>query len=73
MRTQCPFEIQFVRADSAQPANRTATWIPHDASTMAARNDGCACLASEDADHMHGTRLFVASGMTLYPGFETGG
>jgi glucose 1-dehydrogenase len=30
-------------------------------------------LASDDADYVHGTSLFVDGGMTLYPGFETGG
>jgi glucose 1-dehydrogenase len=30
-------------------------------------------LASDDADYVHGVSLFVDGGMTLYPGFETGG
>jgi glucose 1-dehydrogenase len=30
-------------------------------------------LASDDADYVQGTTLFVDGGMTLYPGFETGG
>jgi glucose 1-dehydrogenase len=30
-------------------------------------------LASDDADYVHGASLFVDGGMTLYPGFETGG
>lgn len=30
-------------------------------------------LASDDADYVHGTSLFVDGGMTLYPGFESGG
>ena len=30
-------------------------------------------LASDDADYVTGTTLFVDGGMTLYPGFETGG
>lgn len=30
-------------------------------------------LASDDADYVHGTSLFVDGGMTLYPGFEAGG
>ena len=30
-------------------------------------------LASDDSDYIHGTTLFVDGGMTLYPGFETGG
>ncbi len=30
-------------------------------------------LASDDADYVTGTSLFVDGGMTLYPGFETGG
>jgi glucose 1-dehydrogenase len=30
-------------------------------------------LASDDADYIHGTSLFVDGGMTLYPGFEAGG
>lgn len=30
-------------------------------------------LASDDADYIHGVSLFVDGGMTLYPGFETGG
>jgi len=30
-------------------------------------------LASDDADYVHGITLFVDGGMTLYPGFETGG
>ena len=30
-------------------------------------------LASDQADYITGTTLFVDGGMTLYPGFETGG
>lgn len=30
-------------------------------------------LASDEADYIHGTSLFVDGGMTLYPGFEAGG
>lgn len=30
-------------------------------------------LASDDSDYVHGTTLFVDGGMTLYPGFQTGG
>ena len=30
-------------------------------------------LASDYADYITGTSLFVDGGMTLYPGFETGG
>lgn len=30
-------------------------------------------MASDDADYVHGTSLFVDGGMTLYPGFEAGG
>ena len=30
-------------------------------------------LASDEADYITGTSLFVDGGMTLYPGFETGG
>src|SRR5438477_2716590 len=32
-----------------------------------------AWLASDDSDYIHGVTLFVDGGMTLYPGFETGG
>lgn len=32
-----------------------------------------AWLASDDADYIHGTTLFIDGGMTLYPGFATGG
>lgn len=32
-----------------------------------------AWLASDDADYVHGTSIFVDGGMTLYPGFATGG
>jgi glucose 1-dehydrogenase len=32
-----------------------------------------AWLCSDDADYVHGVSLFVDGGMTLYPGFETGG
>jgi glucose 1-dehydrogenase len=30
-------------------------------------------LASDEADYITGTTIFVDGGMTLYPGFETGG
>ncbi len=30
-------------------------------------------MASDYADYVHGVSLFVDGGMTLYPGFETGG
>jgi glucose 1-dehydrogenase len=30
-------------------------------------------LASDDADYVHGASIFVDGGMTLYPGFATGG
>lgn len=32
-----------------------------------------AWLASDDADYVHGASIFVDGGMTLYPGFSTGG
>lgn len=32
-----------------------------------------AWLASDHSDYVHGVTLFVDGGMTLYPGFETGG
>ena len=32
-----------------------------------------AWLASDQADYVNGTTLFVDGGMTLYPGFATGG
>ncbi len=32
-----------------------------------------AWLASEEADYLTGATLFVDGGMTLYPGFATGG
>lgn len=30
-------------------------------------------LASDQSDYVHGTSLYIDGGMTLYPGFETGG
>src|SRR5438105_3809766 len=30
-------------------------------------------LASDDSDYIHGATIFVDGGMTLYPGYETGG
>ena len=30
-------------------------------------------LSSDDSDYIHGATIFVDGGMTLYPGFETGG
>jgi glucose 1-dehydrogenase len=32
-----------------------------------------AWIASDYADYINGVSLFVDGGMTLYPGFETGG
>jgi len=34
---------------------------------------GAVWLASDESDYLTGTTLFVDSGMTLYPGFATGG
>jgi len=38
-------------------------------------NDAGAAVwpASDDSDYIHGASIFVDGGMTLYPGFETGG
>jgi glucose 1-dehydrogenase len=33
----------------------------------------CVWLASDDSDYIHGATIYVDGGMTLYPGFETGG
>jgi glucose 1-dehydrogenase len=33
----------------------------------------CVWLASDESDYIHGASMFVDGGMTLYPGFETGG
>jgi glucose 1-dehydrogenase len=33
----------------------------------------CVWLASDESDYIHGASIFVDGGMTLYPGFETGG
>jgi glucose 1-dehydrogenase len=33
----------------------------------------CVWLASDESDYIHGATIFVDGGMTLYPGFETGG
>lgn len=33
----------------------------------------CVWLASDEADYITGTTLFIDGGMTLYPGFEAGG
>jgi glucose 1-dehydrogenase len=30
-------------------------------------------LASDDSDYVHGAVLYLDGGMTLYPGFDTGG
>ena len=30
-------------------------------------------LASDESDYINGSTIFVDGGMTLYPGFETGG
>ena len=30
-------------------------------------------LASDDSNYVRGVTLFIDGGMTLYPGFETGG
>jgi len=30
-------------------------------------------LASDQADYIHGASVFVDGGMTLFPGFATGG
>lgn len=32
-----------------------------------------ALLASDNADYINGTSIYVDGGMTLYPGFATGG
>jgi glucose 1-dehydrogenase len=47
------------------PAGRVG--VPEDIARVAA------WLASDDSDYVYGTTLFVDGGMTLYPGFATGG
>jgi len=47
------------------PWNRVGD--PHDIGTVAV------WLASDESDYVHGTTIFVDGGMTLYPGFATGG
>ena len=32
-----------------------------------------AWLACDESEYVHGTTIFVDGGMTLYPGFDTGG
>ena len=44
--------------------------IPYNAS---ASGRAAVWLASDDSDYVHGITLFIDGGMTLYPGFETGG
>jgi glucose 1-dehydrogenase len=41
--------------------------VPEDIGRMAV------WLASDDSDYVHGATLFIDGGMTLYPGFATGG
>ena len=41
--------------------------VPEDIGRVAA------WLASDEADYVHGTTIFVDGGMTLFPGFATGG
>jgi glucose 1-dehydrogenase len=47
------------------PAGRVG--VPQDIAKAAA------WLASDDSDYVYGATLFVDGGMTLYPGFATGG
>ena len=47
----------------------------HSSSSSLPEDIACAAvwLASDDADYITGTTLFIDGGMTLYPGFEAGG
>ncbi len=53
------------RTDEADSVQRIGE--PDDISRLAT------WLASDEADYITGTSLFVDGGMTLYPGFEAGG
>lgn len=59
---------------TAQAMNRLLTLIPDKRIGEPADIGRAAVwLASDDSDYVQGTTLFVDGGMTLYPGFATGG
>ncbi len=60
--------------DTPEALNKLLTLIP--AKRIGETEDiarTCVWLASDEADYITGTTLFVDGGMTLYPGFEAGG
>jgi glucose 1-dehydrogenase len=60
--------------DTPEDQNKLLTLIPYKRIGEPSDIGGVAAwLASDEADYIHGTTLFVDGGMTLYPGFEDNG
>jgi NAD(P)-dependent dehydrogenase (short-subunit alcohol dehydrogenase family) len=59
---------------TADPLERLLTFIPHNRTGEPEDIGGAiAWMASDESDYVNGVRLYVDGGMTLCPGFATGG
>jgi glucose 1-dehydrogenase len=60
--------------DTPQAEKNLLALIPYNrVGETADIGNAAAWLASDDADYVHGTTLFIDGGMTCYPGFSTNG
>ncbi len=60
--------------ETPEAEKKLLTLVPYDRiGETSDIGNAVAWLASDEADYIHGTTLFIDGGMTLYPGFSTNG